>query len=130
MASASGVESDILRLSQVVEEYRPRRSQRYSSVHVLLLVWEDGEAICHEEAKALSEMFRISFNYDVKQFNIPTKDSQQCLVGCVGRFVSLYGRAENLIVVHYGGHGGRPGLQKSPFTWAAYVLSDCIGDII
>jgi hypothetical protein len=106
-------------LNKELENYLPRRSQRYTVVNVLLITWEGGEKICAEEAAALSLVFEEKFNYRVWPYRIPLQDSQRLLGAYVGNFVGQFGGQDKLLLVYYGGHGGRVAPTSSICTWAA-----------
>ena len=104
-------------------QYRPRWTQRYVAVNVLLLSWEDDDIGCAAEIAELSRMFQESFNYAVWPYKIPSQDPESSLNSTVFQFVASFGGEDSLIIVYYGGHGGPKITTKSPCTWAAYVIS-------
>ena len=115
---SQGQEELLEGLSTEVHRFRPRRIQRYRSVNVLLLFWENSDLPSKEEAQDLGNTFQNYFNFFVHLYEIPSQDSQRKLNRYIANFLCLYGDLENLVLVHYGGHGGSsPG--RSPCTWAA-----------
>ncbi len=108
-------------LATGLADYRPRRTHRYEAVNVLLLLWADDDIGCANEIAELARMYREDFNYGVWPYRIPSQDSDRSLNFCVAQFVKLFGGSDNLIIVHYSGHGGPKVTTKNPCTWAAYV---------
>ncbi|KAK4199235.1 hypothetical protein QBC40DRAFT_297790 [Triangularia verruculosa] len=110
-------------LTTKLTQYRPRRIQRYKSVNVLILLWEDLEpedAIISAQASDIKALFSEQFNYAIHTYEIPSQDSQSRLNLFVAQFVHCYGREDNLIIVYYGGHGYQPSKDdKSTYLWAA-----------
>lgn len=106
-------------LSAEVQRYEPRRKQRYSTVNVLLLYWKDSDIpATRKEALELGALFRDHFKYFVLPYEIPSENSQQSLNFQVAEFLKQFAASDNLILVHYGGHGGKSP-TRSPCTWAA-----------
>jgi hypothetical protein len=118
----SGLEDDYqTEITTKLVEYRPRRTQRYLAVNVLLLSWKESDLDCADEVRELGQMFEDRFNYTVWPYLLPSKDSQSKLAVLVAQFLSEFGGSDKLILVYYGGHGGPPVSTKSPCTWSAYV---------
>jgi hypothetical protein len=107
------------KISTELARYRPRRTQRYLAVNVLLLSWRDDDIGCAKEVDNLARMFEEHFNYFVWPYKIPSEESQRLLAVHVSQFLSQFGGPDNLILVYYGGHGGPPVSEKSPCTWSA-----------
>ncbi|KAI1503801.1 hypothetical protein F5X99DRAFT_406800 [Biscogniauxia marginata] len=107
-------------LASGLDKYRLRRKQGYSSVHVLLLSWQVGDAAFAEDANEVAAVFQDSFNYSVLPYKIPTENSQIRLNLHVAHFVERFGGEDNLIVVYYGGHGGPSALNQSDCQWSAF----------
>jgi hypothetical protein len=106
-------------ISIKLAEYRPRRTQRYLAVNVLLLSWKDSDLDCAEEVNELGRMFEERFNYSVWPYLVPSEESQSKLTVLIAQFLSQFGGPDKLILVYYGGHGGPPVSTKSPCTWSA-----------
>ncbi|KAK0659743.1 hypothetical protein QBC41DRAFT_331334 [Cercophora samala] len=121
MASSIQANAGKLIIAKGLEQYRPRRTQRYAAINVLLLSWKDDDIGCADEIAELEHMFRDSFNYAVWPYRIPSQDPETNLNLTVAQFVSSFGREDGLIIVYYGGHGGPKVDTKSPCTWAAQI---------
>lgn len=106
-------------LAAGVERYQPRRTQRYLDVNVLLLYWKDSDLPSAKDAGQLTELFQRIFNYRVHHYEIPSEDSGRSLNYHLAGFLNCYGGADNLILIHYGGHGGPLSSEPSAFLWAA-----------
>ncbi|KAK0701332.1 hypothetical protein B0H67DRAFT_650552 [Lasiosphaeris hirsuta] len=122
MASSTPAAGHEAMLARELEDYRPRRTQRYVAVNVLLLYWEDDDIGCAGEITVMGDMFRQSFNYAIWPYKIPSQDPEMSLNLKVVEFVSSFGQEDSLIIVYYGGHGGPRVATKSPCTWAAKIV--------
>ena len=107
-------------ISEELSRYRPRRSQRYSVVHVLLLRWQDDDIGVAGEIDSLANLFRL-FNFVVWPYQIPSENSQAQLQLQIAQFIQRCGSdGENLIILYYSGHGGRNADGKSSeCVWSA-----------
>ncbi|KAI1208289.1 uncharacterized protein F4807DRAFT_158691 [Annulohypoxylon truncatum] len=106
-------------VTRELDKYRIRRKQGYSSVHALLLSWEEGDATFGENVRDVALLFQESLNYLVLPYKIPSDDSQRRLNLYVAQFLSQYGGGDNLIVVYYAGHGAPSPSKLSDCQWAA-----------
>lgn len=105
-------------LANSLTAYRPRRSQRYAAVNVLLLYWKDADIPSATDAKDLDRMFRENFNYRTHCYEIPSSDQVGLsLTVYLSQFLKQYGGADHLVLIHYGGHG-EGGDERSSCTWA------------
>jgi len=93
-------------LSNALDRYRPHRAQKYEAVAVLLLSWKDTDLKLGDEWDSLERMFRLTFNYQVQRYSIPSLKSQIQLGLAVNNFLMAHGKPDHLIIVYYGGHGG------------------------
>lgn len=105
-------------LAASLEDYQPRRQQRYSAVNVLLLYWKDADIPSGKDSKDLGRMFREHFNYRTHCYEIPSSDQAGLsLTVHLSHFLKDYGGSDDLVLVHYGGHGEASDAQ-SQCTWA------------
>lgn len=89
-----------------LDEYRPRRLQRYRGINALLLYWENADIPSEQDAKDLGQMFCEHVNYRTHNYEIPSSDQAgPSLALFLSRFLKECGGSDNLILVHYGGHG-------------------------
>jgi hypothetical protein len=65
MEGSSQGESHEKTIASELARYRPRQTQRYAAVNVLLLSWEDDDIGCAAEIAELHLLFQQSFNYAV-----------------------------------------------------------------
>ncbi|KAF2829602.1 hypothetical protein CC86DRAFT_464137 [Ophiobolus disseminans] len=107
-------------IREELTRYRPRRSQRYSSVNILLMLWKDDDIGVAPEVAKLANFFR-DCGFLVWPYHIPSIDSQSKLHLKVAQFVDLYSNdADALMIVYYSGHGGKTlDNMSSECTWAA-----------
>jgi hypothetical protein len=61
-------------LSAELVRFRPRRAQRYTTVNVLLLTWQESDLDLVDEVNRLDCIFREKFNYRVWCYQIPHKN--------------------------------------------------------
>jgi hypothetical protein len=106
-------------LSRDLIQYRPRRKQRYAFVNVLLVTWEEDDIGLTDEVERLADIFKTEFNYQVWPYKIPSYRSQEEFGGQIGKIVQLFSHDDSLIIMYYGGHGGK-GKDKE-CIWSAYV---------
>jgi hypothetical protein len=107
-------------ISKELSRYRPRRSQWYSAVNVLLVMWKDDDIGVADEVDELARHFR-EFNFLVWLYQIPSENSQAQLQLHVAQFIRRCGSdGDNLIILHYSGHGGRTAdRMSSGCVWSA-----------
>lgn len=78
----------------------------YKSIFVLAIYWEDGDMPgFKEEAYSIGTLFATAFHYDVDYYAIPSEDSHMELDRKINAFISEHRDSNNLIIIHYGGHG-------------------------
>jgi hypothetical protein len=106
-------------LAAGVKSYAPRRTQRYLDVNVLLIYWKDSDLPSAKDAAQLTGLFQGHFNYRVHHYEIPCEDPARSLNYHLASFLNRYGGADNLVLVHYGGHGGPSSSEPTAFLWAA-----------
>jgi hypothetical protein len=108
-------------ISNELSSYNPRRSQRYSAVHVLLITWKDDDIGVADEVNELTHLFRDKFNFFVWPYQIPSKNSQAQLQLYIAQFILRCGSDDdNLIILHYSGHGGKTvDPMDSECVWSA-----------
>ena len=81
-------------------------SSEDSSVHVLLLSWEDTEPDHAQSLEELREVFWFDFDYETSWFRIPDQEPQEKLETKISEFLRLRGKKGNLLILCYAGHGG------------------------
>jgi hypothetical protein len=105
--SVAGTQHQTALLSSEISLFRPRRTQRYAAVNVLMLTWKDNDLEIEDEVIRLERIFREHFNYFVWHYHIPSRDPQTQLALRVVQFINNFGGNDgNLILVYYSGHGG------------------------
>lgn len=78
----------------------------YKSISMLAIYWEEGDdAGFKEEAYSIGTLFATAFHYVVDYYAIPSEDSHMELDGRINAFISEHRDPNNLIIIHYGGHG-------------------------
>ncbi|KAJ2992671.1 hypothetical protein NUW58_g2092 [Xylaria curta] len=110
------------------------RRSTYASVKVLALYWQDGHQGYKNEAQAVVDLFRHSFQYSAEEFAIPSSNSYNHVLGLMtNRLLELgeaaaNARAASLLIIHYGGHGDRDNDkhqgQEKRSVWAAHREGD------
>ncbi|KAI1447248.1 hypothetical protein F5Y02DRAFT_416271 [Annulohypoxylon stygium] len=118
---STGSDDGLREVASELEKYRPRRTQRYNRVNVLILSWQDGEDTFKTEAREMEQMFREHFDYMVRPYFIPSTNSQQALNLHVAKSIRDFGGEDNLIIVYYGGHNSPPEQDDSACLWAALL---------
>lgn len=99
----------------------PISPPRYSSVHVLLLRWEDDDLGTEREVADLEKVFRDSYHYYTERYEIPTDDPTTQLEYKLNDFRRAYDDGNSLLVLYYGGHGALERRYNGPSRsiWAA-----------
>lgn len=108
-------------IAQELARYRPRRSQRYSAVNVLVVTWKDDDIGVADEVAEVIDHFRQQLNFIVWPYHIPSQSSQSELQVHVAQFIQQCGIDEDaLVILFYSGHGGQT-LERSSSecVWAA-----------
>ncbi|KAI1501492.1 hypothetical protein F5X99DRAFT_382696 [Biscogniauxia marginata] len=110
-------------ISRELEKYRHLRKQRYSSVNVLVMIWENCDnPVFASDAEEIGRMFQAEFRYNVHHYKIPFSEMAQRSLGAyVGRFVEDFGGEGNLIIVYYGGHGCQQRPKETSYEWSALI---------
>lgn len=108
-------------LTQELSRYRPRRSQRYTAVNVLIVTWIEDDIGVAGEVEELVRLFRSDFKYLVWEYRIPSDNAQSELQVHISQFIRQCGSDEDaLILLYYSGHGGQTrDRMSSEFVWAA-----------
>lgn len=94
----------------------------YKSVSVLVIYCKDGDVPgFKEETLGIESLFQKASYCDVDIFAIPTKDSHRKLDMRLNALLDDHGQANELIVIHYGGHGDPDDAaeQEQLSIWAA-----------
>ena len=119
MASLNSASALQAELTSELETYQPRRGGNYAAVTALMLVWEDDDLGCIQEAKQLSIILQEKFHYEVCQFLIPSERPQPSLSRAISDFLYQYGSLGNLALIYYGGHGDPDLDGEKDAVWAA-----------
>lgn len=96
---------------------------KYTSVHVLLLCWEDEDPRLPVsiEVDELREVFENIYHYNVELWRIPNEGSHKNLNRKILDFVEVGNDSKDeLKIVYYGGHGMLARNRQS--CWARYGL--------
>ena len=102
-----------------------KRSSYYKKIAVLTLSFHPdfddlGDGV-QEEVGRLSNLFRKSFNYPVKNVKLrPAEDAQVVINDEVARFVRKHHGLNHLLIVYYAGHG-RPGENHGELVVFKYL---------
>lgn len=122
---------------QLLGAFHPPR-KRYKSVQVLTIYWEksgqseekpDNRPFA-QEASAISTVFTDAFGFYVHPpFEIPPTKSQLALDNRIGDLILKAGDPENLLIIHYGGHGDEDNGEdrQREAVWAACVKLHPVG---
>ena len=104
----------------------------YKSISVLVLYWQDGDNPGFErEARSVGELFETDFHYDVAYYAIPSEQSFLSLDNKINSFLELHGGPDNLMIIHYGGHGDPDDrdAQERLAIWAAWVVKSILVEV-
>jgi hypothetical protein len=77
----------------------------YAAVHVLLLSWEDDDLGVVKEIDELYDIFRALYGFQVEEFKIPPRESDDAVHQVLNTFVKGHQSSRTLLLVYYGGHG-------------------------
>lgn len=97
---------------------RNRNGVPYDNVLVLLMVWADDNEGFYGDIRALGNVFRENYQFNVEEFHIPLENSQNAVMNRIERLAQAAYGLETLLIVGYVGHGGLSGdarLMLSPF---------------
>jgi len=95
-----------LNLNEGITKMLASRSDRYSKVSLLPLLWENATPDLVGEMEDLRAIFIEYFNYNVEPiWYIPAKRSAYALEGKVFDFCREHDKNDELVIVAYGGHG-------------------------
>lgn len=83
-----------------------RLRNKYLGAAVLALYWEVADHVDYKkEAVDVVELFKSKFNFHAEAYPIPSTKSQIALSRKIIEFIQIHDAQENLLVIHYGGHG-------------------------
>lgn len=84
--------------------YRQTQKSPYTKTSVLILRWEEDNAVEHDLA-ALDQVLCDRYNYRTERFNIPTGLNPSVKLGV--RMASFLEKAapDHLLIIYYAGHG-------------------------
>lgn len=115
-------ESPKTRLNHGLRVQSWKSNNDYKSVSVLVIYWRDSDDKgFKDEAHALGQLFADDFHYTVEYFAIPSLGCQLKLDEKISNFLDANGQPDNLIIIHYGGHGDADDEmhQERLAVWAA-----------
>ncbi|KAI0105142.1 hypothetical protein F4776DRAFT_477327 [Hypoxylon sp. NC0597] len=100
---------------------RQTKKSPYTETHVLILRWEDDNAIEHDLA-ALDQVLRERYNYRTERFNIPTIANPSLKLGV--RMASFLENAapDHQLIIYYAGYG-YIGVDNQLY-WASETIKD------
>nr|POE77954.1 hypothetical protein CFP56_09595 [Quercus suber] len=108
-------------LNQATRSALPSNLRRYSSVHALLIRWQDDDLGTEKEIDALDDVLKNVYRYKTEKYLIPSHDSSWQLQYRVSDFRNAHDKATSLLIVYYRGHGrleSRPN-KASKSIWQA-----------
>ena len=95
-------------------------NNKYKSVSVLVIYWEDSDNEgFRREGHQIGNLFEQKLHYNVYYFSIPTKNSHMKLDERINEFLRDYGDPNQLMIIHYGGHGDEDVSAGRLAVWAA-----------
>lgn len=84
----------------------PRSQQQYSSVHVLMISWEEDDIGTETDLLLLKQIFEQTYRYSTNHCKLPSEDPDIYLEKVISETKWEHGRDENgLLIIYYGGHG-------------------------
>ncbi|KAL1589058.1 hypothetical protein WHR41_01897 [Cladosporium halotolerans] len=112
----------------------PRPQQRYSSVYVLMISWEDDDLGTAREIAKLKDIFEEDYRYSTRHYEIPShkkispgSEPSWELEEVLVQTRNKHGRDEDgLLIIYYGGHG-EVSKRSQHSIWKAWK-SQPIGD--
>ena len=90
-------------LEQAANAAFPKRSSRYTEVHVLLLSWERDNLGVLKELFELHEVFQQTYHYEVELWGIPNNHSYRALRKRLSKYLDDFENKDFLLIVYYGG---------------------------
>ncbi|KAI0382901.1 hypothetical protein F5Y04DRAFT_34974 [Hypomontagnella monticulosa] len=97
-------------------------SQRYKSVHALLLHWTCDDLFVLKELDDLEACLREEYNFQTETFSIPSDNAHLELMLKIGAMIKEHESSDTLFVVYYGGHARIDESRQS--TWCGTRSSD------
>jgi hypothetical protein len=99
------------------------KGSNYSQVYVLLISWqtEDPKLPVEREIKALREVLKDIYHYDIEEYRIPNTASHAAVSEKINDFVKVNDDSSNdLKIVYYAGHSLLS--RNKELVWSAYVF--------
>lgn len=69
------------------------------------------------ELDDLAATFSCAYGFKTETWLIPTQESHIALMGKAFQVVQEFGKADNLLIIYYGGHGLMNGSRQLLWTW-------------
>ena len=118
LISCSQPESECNIIPQAASSVFPNRGRsRYQRVRVLLLRWEEDEMGVQYELDDLAKTFRELYGFEIETWLIPAAESHLSLMGKAFTTVQECGKAGNLLIIYYAGHGFMNGSRQPLWSW-------------
>jgi hypothetical protein len=84
---------------------------------VLLLRWEEDEMGVQYELDDLAKTFKSIYGFDTETWLIPIAKSHRALMSKASQMVDEFGKAGDLLIVYYAGHGLMSASRQALWTW-------------
>ena len=118
----SGLDVFVQDLQKAIKGAFPRKGlpYPYTSVHALLVRWEDDDMGIDREIEKLASALRCFLNFEVEEdWTIPKENPQRALRQKLYTFQDAHQSEDELLIFYYGGHGRQDRYGRS--IWRAYV---------
>ena len=108
-------------LSDLIETARRKTydtCDRYNTVHVLLVSWEEDDLKVIDEVEELEKVFDRTYGFCTERYQIPSDNSQ---LQATRRWIDFLDHAKSkkdLLIIYYAGHGGE---ERGELLWHWYV---------
>jgi hypothetical protein len=91
---------------------------KYKEVHILMLLWEEDDLECLNEALELQFIFSILYNFTTHISTIPSRGASQHVKNEISKLQHVLNRTDCLLIVYYSGHGNFA--KYGRMIWSAY----------
>lgn len=96
------------RVNRAVKAAWDKRHIKYTVVKVLILSWVNNDMpMLQTETARLYSLFEDGFGYTVESWKIPSTNPDLATYNKIYSLVMNHGRADNLLIIYYGGHARR-----------------------
>ena len=111
-------------VTAVKSAWSTNRGNRYSTVNVLLVGWEDDDLHVNTEIDDLGFLFKDQYRYDVQKYQIPSLKPDRALKERVLAFLKEGDREDSLLIFYYTGHARRSPQSNGAPIWIARVKAN------